>query len=199
MSNINSNEQSSNNLKPSIIKSNLPTSSTCEFKPLPSVPRNYREVSLTNPKKKQRPIAKETKEPKPKVDDNEVEESRESKEPDHPKTKNEPKEENASKVSISSLPNKKDYRSMTPASTVGRATSLSGSQPKLISQTSEESRTGSAMKRRSMHPAKRRAAQSRFLMPKEPDNLTFQKGPNAFSALRRLSRGNFNSIRRAGI
>lgn len=68
-------------------------------------------------------------------------------------------------------------------------------------QDSEESR---ARSHRSLHPAMRRAAgapkQQMFMLPNELSKKSgsYKRGPQAFNTLRRISKADFSSVRRAG-
>lgn len=73
---------------------------------------------------------------------------------------------------------------------------LATKNPKLKTrQESEESRTRS---HRSLHPAIRHKQQM-FILPNENTKKSnYKKGPHALNTLRRLSRADFSSVRRAG-
>lgn len=109
--------------------------------------------------------------------------------------------------SMASLRSSKPHRSSTPGASSegggsgGDAPTRKTTQSQLsIQENNEEPRTSSPLKHRIIHPAeqKRRQQHSRFLIP-DPMESNYRKGPNSFNTLRRLSRADFSSFRKAGL
>lgn len=96
--------------------------------------------------------------------------------------------ENADKQSYASIPSKQARNSPTTSI-------LTKNQKLKTRQESEESRTRS---HRSLHPAIRQKQQMFILSNEKTKQSSYKKGPHALNTLRRISKADFSSVRRAG-